>query len=257
MVFSFFIDVLTKQSLLVHGTSSRCYVLNGERKPFCSSEKGSGELFFEHQKIFLHSLGIGRKVLFHVTQVHGNHVYVLKDPDIFASEVTQCEADAIITHIPGCPIMVLTADCVPIIIYDPIKHVAGVVHAGRIGTQKHILANAIEALSREYSSNPKDLIVGMGPAIRGCCYDVDESCARPFIRESSSHLEFVNRTGQNKFFLDLPKINRIEACEAGVPMGNIFSDGPCTSCENHRWYSYRKEGKTGRLMTMVMLQPRK
>jgi hypothetical protein len=153
--------------------------------------------------------------------------------------------------------MVLTADCVPIVIYDPIKHVAGVVHAGRIGTQKHILTNTIETFSREYTSNPKDLIVGMGPAIRGCCYDVDESCARPFIRESSSHLGFVNRTGQNKFFLDLPKINRIEACEAGVPIGNIFSDGPCTSCENHLWYSYRKEGKTGRLMTMVMLQSRK
>ena len=181
MIFSFFVDALTKQPSLVHGTSSRCYVLNGERKPLCSSEKGSGELFFEHQKIFLHSLGIGRKVLFHVTQVHGNHVYVLKDPDISASEVTQCEADAIITHIPGCPIMVLTADCVPIVIYDPIKHVAGVVHAGRIGTQKHILTNTIETFSREYTSNPKDLIVGMGPAIRGCCYDVDESCARPFI----------------------------------------------------------------------------
>ena len=253
----FFVDVLKKQPLLVHGTSSRCYMLNGERKPFCASEKISGELFFEHQKIFLYSLGIGKEVLFRVKQVHGNHVYVLKDPVISASEVTQCEADAIITHITDCPIMVLTADCVPIVIYDPIKHVAGVVHAGRIGTKKHILTNAIEALSREYSSNPKDLIVGMGPAIRGCCYDVDEPCARPFIRESSSYLEFVNKTGQNKFFLDLPKINRIEGCEAGVLTGNIFTDGPCTSCETHRWYSYRKEGKTGRLMTMAMLQPKK
>ena len=122
MISSFFIDVLKKQPSLVHGTSPRCYVINGERKPLFCSEKDDGKLFLEHQISFLHSLGTGKKVFFRVTQVHGNHVYVLKDPDISASEVTQCEADAIITHIPGCPIMVLTADCVPIVISVSYTH---------------------------------------------------------------------------------------------------------------------------------------
>jgi len=257
MVFSFFVDALKKQPLLVHGTSPRYYVINGKRKLFCSYEIGSSELFFEHQKIFLHSLGVEKKFLFRVKQVHGNYVYVLKDANISDSKVAHCEADAIITHVSDCPIMVLTADCVPIIIYDPIKHLAGIVHAGRIGTQKQILTKTIEALSREYGSNPKDLIVGMGPAIRGCCYKVDEPCAQPFINKSSSYLEFVKKTEKNKFYLDLPQINRIEGFETGVLMKNIYTEGPCTSCENYRWYSYRKEGITGRLMTMVMLQPRK
>jgi YfiH family protein len=257
MVFSFFIDALKKQPLLVHGTSSRYYVLDGERKMFCSFEIGTSELFLEHQKIFLHSLGVEKGVLFRVKQVHGNHVYVLKDANICDSKDTHCEADAIITHVLDCPIMVLTADCVPIIIYDPIRHVAGIVHAGRIGTQKQILTKTIEALSREYDSNPKDLIVGMGPAIRGCCYEVDEPCAQPFVKKSASYLEFVKKTLKNKFYLDLPQINRIEGYEAGVLMNNIHIEGPCTSCENYRWYSYRKEGRTGRLMTMVMLQSRK
>ena len=256
MISSFFIDVLKKQPSLVHGTSPRCYVINGERKPLFCSEKDDGKLFLEHQISFLHSLGTGKKVLFRVTQVHGNHVYVLKDSGIPVGEVGPCEADAIITHIPDCPIVVLTADCVPIIIYDPIKHVVGVVHAGRLGTQKRILTNTIEALSREYHSNPKDLIVGMGPAIRGCCYELDEPCALPFVKKSLLCSEFINKTGENKFFLDLPKVNRFEGYEAGVLMENIYTDGPCTSCENHRWYSYRREGNTGRLITLAMLQSR-
>ena len=256
MLSLFFIDVLKKQPSLVHGTSPRYYMINGERKPlFCSGEDGE-KLFLEHQNFFLNSLGIGKKVLFRVTQVHGNHVYVLKDSGIPVGEGGSCEADAIITHILDCPIVVLTADCVPIIIYDPIKHVVGIVHAGRLGTQKRILTNTIEALSREYQSNPKDLIMGMGPAIRGCCYELDETCALPFAKKNLLCSEFINKTGENKFFLDLPKVNRFEGYEAGVLMENIYTDGPCTSCDNRRWYSYRKEGKTGRLITLAMLQSR-
>jgi YfiH family protein len=257
MISLFSINILKKQRLLIHGTSQRFYVTNGERKPFFCSEKDDEKLFLKHQKIFLNSIEIDRKIFFRVNQVHGNYVCVLKDSDILVSDVGKIEADAIITHIPNCPIAVLTADCVPITIYDPIKHVAGLVHAGRMGTQKNILTNTIEALTREYGSSPKDLIVGMGPAIRGCCYEVNEFSALPFIKKHSLCSEFIKKTEKNKFFLDLPMINRFEGCEAGVLIENIHADGPCTVCENHRWYSYRKEGKTGRLVTLAMLQSRK
>ena len=140
---------------------------------------------------------------------------------------------------------------------DPVKHVIGVVHAGRVGTQKAIFTNTIEVLSHEYGSSPKDLIVGMGPAIGGCCYEVDQHCALPFIKRNSVNLGFVKKAGQKKYFLDLREVNRLEGCEAGILEENIYADGPCTSCDNHRWYSYRKEGKTGRLMTLAMLQLRK
>lgn len=256
MISLFFINVLKKYHLLIHGTSPRFYVASGARKPFFHSGKDGERLFRKHQKIFLNSLKIERKDFFRVTQVHGNYVFVLKDPDILVSEVGKFKADAIITHMPGYPIVVLTADCVPIIIYDPIKHVIGLVHAGRMGTQKHILTNTIEAFSHEYGSSPKDLIVGMGPAIRGCCYEVNESSALPFIQKYSLCSEFIKKTEKSKFLLDLPMINRFEGCEAGVLMENIHADGPCTVCENHRWYSYRKEGKTGRLVTLAMLQSR-
>lgn len=258
MIPSFFIESLQKQSSLVHGTSPRYYEMEaGKRESLCPHENDSGELFREHQKLFLQSLKIENDFLFRVRQVHGNDVYVLKDPDISVDAVSQQEADAIVTHLTDCPIVILTADCVPIIIYDPVKHVTGVVHAGRLGTQKGIFSKVIGIFSREYGSHPRDLIVGMGPAIGGCCYEVDESCALPFFERGAVDSEYVKRAERGKFFLDLPEANRLEGCESGILRENIYSDGPCTSCENHRWYSYRKEGKTGRLITLVMLRSRK
>ena len=258
MISSFFIKSLQEQPSLVHGTSPRYHETDeGGNESFCLHGKDNSELFRKHQKLFLQSLGLKNKVLFHTRQVHGNQVSVLNDPKISTNDLGQQEADAIVTHLPDFPIMVLTADCVPIIIYDPVKHVTGVVHAGRMGTQKGIFNNTINVLSHEYGSSPKDLIVGMGPAIGGCCYEVDQHCALPFIKRNSVNLGFVKKAGQKKYFLDLREVNRLEGCEAGILEENIYTDGPCTYCDNHRWYSYRKEGKTGRLMTLVMLQLRK
>jgi polyphenol oxidase len=257
MIPSFFINVFKKKPSLVHGTSSRWHVVNGEKKPLFIFNKDDGGLLFEHQKMFLNSLGIENDVLFRVNQIHGNHVYVLRKSDVSVDQVSQSESDAIITDILDCPIIVLTADCVPIIIYDSIKHVVGVVHAGRRGTQKQVLTSAIEALSREYNSKPKDLIVGMGPAIRRCCYKVDESCILPFLKKSSLQSALIDKKDKNTFFLDLPEANKLESLQAGVLMENIYTEGPCTSCENDKWYSYRKEGITGRLVTLAMLKSRK
>jgi len=258
MISSFFIKSLLKQTSLVHGTSFRYYeMIEGKKEPFCPYNKDSGGLFLKHQNYFLRSLGIKNKFLFRTDQVHDKDVYVLQDPKIPIDVVSQQKADAIVTQLPDCPIMVLTADCVPIIMYDPVKNVIGVVHAGRMGTQKYIFTNTIGVFSNEYGSNPKDLIVGMGPSIGGCCYEIDEHCASSFIERSSVNSGFIRKADQNKYFLDLKEVNRLEGCEAGVLDENIYTDSPCTSCDNHQWYSYRKEGNTGRLMTLAMIRLRK
>ena len=199
MISSFFIKSLQKKPSLVHGTSPRYYEMcEGRKESLCPHEKGSDELFLKHQFFFSQSLGIKNKVLFRTHQVHGNNVYILKDPNTPTNEVLRQEADAIVTHLADCPVIILTADCVPIIIYDPVKYVTGVVHAGRVGTQKSILNNTIKVLSHEYGSNPKDLIVGMGPAIRGCCYELDKHCALPFMKKSVVNSGFVKKVGSKK-----------------------------------------------------------
>ena len=84
-----------------------------------------------------------------------------------------------------------------------------------------------------------------------------EDCILPFIKTDLSKSKIVKITNKKKFFLDLPEANRREGYEAGVLNKNIYANGPCTACENQRWYSYRKEGNTGRLITMTMLRSRK
>lgn len=251
---SFFVNRLKKNPLLIHATSPRYYeTKDGVRKPLCPSGDDTGEFFKIHQRWFLNSLGIKSEFVYRVHQVHGNRVHVLNDPKVSVEESGWVEADALVTHLADCPLVVLTADCVPLTVYDSARHVVGVVHAGRKGTQKRILSKAIEVMAREYGSRPQDLTVGMGPAIRGCCYEVDEPCVAPFLARDRRANGWVKDTGNGKFLLDLVAANRQEGLEAGIPPENIYSDGPCTSCENHRWYSYRKEGTTGRMMTLAML----
>jgi hypothetical protein len=251
---SFSIARLRKFPLLVHATSPRCYEAEGGYKGSLFYYGSRTENIFKtHQQWFLNSLGIKDAFVYRVRQVHGNRVYVLNDPLISVEQVEKEEADAIVTHLSGRPLAVLTADCIPIIIYDPVRHVTGVVHAGRKGTEKFIFSNVVEILVREYGSSPLDLTVGMGPAIRGCCYEVDKSCVSPFLERTPRHNGWVREAKNGKFLLDLLEANRQEGTAAGIPLKNIYSDGPCTSCDSHRWYSYRKEGTTGRMMTLAML----
>ena len=93
----------------------------------------------------------------------------------------------------------------------------------------------------------------MGPGIGGCCYEVDETCIEPFRRAYPEWKSFVKLSPGNKGWIDLFTANELDAKEAGVPLKNIFRLWECTSCSNHRWYSYRSEGETGRLMTIAML----
>ena len=189
-----------------------------------------------------------------MNQVHGNQVYVLKDPALTAAQVAAVEADALITQLVDRPIGVLTADCVPVILYDPNRHVAGVVHAGRKGTQQRILSKTLATLVRVFGSEPADIIVGLGPAIGGCCYEVDAPCLLPFQHQFVDWERFISKSGKGKYLLNLPSANKLDALSAGVKSKNIFDLGECTACHLERWFSYRREGPTGRLVSLVMLR---
>ena len=207
-----------------------------------------------HRQLLLENLKIDSEELFFVKQVHGDRVFVLDDPQKSVDQVEQEEADALITHLTGKPIAVLTADCVPVILYDPEKHVAGVIHAGRKGTQMNIVSKAISMLSRSYGTRPQDLVMALGPAIGGCCYEVEGSCIVPFRKTYPDWEDIVVTNSKNKFMLDLLKANEMDGVRAGISIQNIHQSGECTSCNNDRWFSYRREGMTGRIVSLAMLR---
>jgi len=249
------IEFLKKLPKLVHAISPRYYKTeDGKTEELNPATVDDERVLRLHRRWFLRSLGINADDFFRVKQMHGDKVYVLRSPAENPETVSTIEADAIVTDLRHRPIAVVSADCIPIIIYDAGKHVAGVVHAGRKGTEKRIFSNTIKVLVDEFGCQPNALMVGMGPGIGPCCYEVDEPCLRSFQTGYPDWQGFVSPSRQGKFMLDLFKANREDGCAAGIPPENISSTAPCTSCENDRWYSYRREGTTGRMFTLAMLR---
>jgi purine-nucleoside/S-methyl-5'-thioadenosine phosphorylase / adenosine deaminase len=249
------IDGFSYFSRLVHAFSPRSFEgEKGVREELLLGRNDDPRSSQQHRHLLLENLNIDSKEIFFVKQVHGNRVFVLDDPKMSVDQVELEEADALITHLTEKPIAVLTADCVPVILYDPAKHVAGVIHAGRKGTQQGIVSKTISMLSRTYGSNPGDMVMALGPAIGGCCYEVEDFCITPFRESYQGWKDFVTANSQSRFMLDLLKANEMDSARAGVLKENIHRSGECTSCNNDRWFSYRREGATGRIVSLAMLR---
>lgn len=246
---------LEKKSNLIHGFSSRGFI--DEKKNsilFRFGRVDQENASPEHVRRFLHSLQIESDEAVLVRQVHGDSVYVLEDPETTTAQAACVEADAIVTRLRGRPVGVLTADCIPVIVYDARQHVVGVIHAGRKGTAENIVAKTLHVLKRRFGGRPEDFVVGMGPGIGACCYEVDDSCLPPFRQKHARWETFCKKVSEGKYMLDLFLANTEDSLAEGVPRENIFRSGNCTACEPHRFFSYRKEGSAGRLLSLAMLR---
>ena len=160
------------------------------------------------------------------------------------------DCDALLTKQKGVILTVLTADCVPILLYDRGQEVVGVIHAGWRGTEGQIASKTIAMIQKKFNSNPKDIIVGIAPAIGACCYEVEEDVASHFFE----YPQALNKR-ENKYDLDLRLINQAQLLTSGIPKENIQMSGICTACSVESYFSYRREGGcSGRFMSMIGLQ---
>ena len=184
-------------------------------------------------------INISKDNIYLPVQKHTDKVHVLD------SGMEPVVADAVLTDRKGVLIGVLAADCVPLLIFDRIRHVAGAVHAGWRGTSKQILRNTIEMMKQRFSSSTGDILIAIGPSIKRCCYEVDGDVKGTVEDATGKGDYYVERDG--KYYLDLSSANMMQAISAGVSETNIWRSGECTCCNPERFYSYRHEkGKTGR-----------
>ncbi|MCF8719698.1 peptidoglycan editing factor PgeF [Nitrospina gracilis] len=242
-------------SRLVHGISPRCADHeDGSVEPLRLGREDMENASAEHRRWFLQSLGIEHDRLFLAKQVHSDRVVVIDRDSMTPAQVGQQEADALVTNLRNIPLGVMTADCVPIILYDEKAHAVGVVHAGRRGTQQGILSRTLDAMKVIYGSRPERMVLGFGPSIGPCCYEVDDDCIAPFQNRGGGWRAFSTPGKPGKFMLDLWMANRMEAERAGIGPDRIHLHGECTACRTDRWFSYRKEGQTGRMITLAMLK---
>jgi hypothetical protein len=204
----------------------------------------------KNREMALESIGINLESVYDVYQVHSTNVVVTQKP-LHRNE-THIKADAILTNQPYITLMMRFADCVPILLFDPIKRAIGIVHAGWVGTVDKIIEKAILEMSRNYGTNPEDLIAAIGPSIGPDHYSVGEDVLN---RIHSSFNEgddlLISKRNGNSYF-DLWEANKISLHNAGV--NQIEVSEICTFCNREDWYSHRGEnGKTGRFGVVIGL----
>jgi hypothetical protein len=190
-----------------------------------------------------------------VNQIHQDAILVIDDPEYVLSQSTPSGYDAIITNQPGIAIGIKTADCVPIFLVDKVKRVIGVVHAGWKGTALKIVGKAVETFVEKFGSQPTDIHAVIGPAIRSCCYEVDDrvmESMKPKKKESPFHQPCPE---EGKWMIDLPLANKSQLLDVSIPEGNISMLGLCTFCRTDLFFSHRAEGaNTGRQLNFMMLK---
>jgi YfiH family protein len=155
---------------------------------------------------------------------------------------------------------------------DSKNRAVAAVHAGWRGTLQRIVAKTIGKMQMHFRTKPADLLAAIGPSIGGCCYEVGTEVAAEFRSQFSNASQWFDElhTGDEpdplqwlnmappghqpppkNVLLDLRKANRAQLLEAGVPARSISVSDLCTACRRDLFFSYRKEGATGRLLSVI------
>ncbi len=199
------------------------------------------------------SFGIRTERVVTANQVHGENI--VRVDDLNVREVRSVHADALITDVPGIAVGVETADCVPVLLFDPGRPAVAAVHAGWRSTVKKIVQKAVNRMSEEFGSESSRLVAAIGPAIGPECYEVDEPVMGPVRDAFIFWRQVAAARSEDRWSLDLALANKLELMQIGLAEKNIHALGMCTSCRKDLFYSFRAEGRTGRILSAIMIKP--
>ena len=172
-----------------------------------------------------------------LNQVHSGDVIILGNIE---SHDDLIEGDALVTDLKGVGVGIRTADCVPILLADKSKSVIAAIHGGWRGTLSEITMNTVDIIKHNYGIKPSDLTAVIGPSIKKCCYEVGEDVASLFKEKFEYSDQYLSKSGESKYLLDLSIANTFGLEKVGVKDIEIIDI--CTKC-NPNFYSYRREGK--------------
>ncbi len=199
-----------------------------------------------NHELLAKELGYEKNSLVHMKQIHSSLVHIVNEDDNFHTPIT---CDALITNKPNTPLMVMVADCSPILFYDDVQKVIAVAHAGRAGAFKNIVKNVLDCFTNEFESQAQNIYVVIGASIGVCCYEVgkeiyDEACGMG--------LEYAMQIRENRYYLDVTKILQSQLLACGIK--NLEISEECSCCKSETYFSYRKSGVTGRFAGFLMIK---
>lgn len=165
----------------------------------------------------------------------------------------QTVCDGIITDAPGVALVCFSADCTPILLYDPVRRAVGAVHAGWRGTAQGIARKAVEAMTREFGCQPEHIRAAIGPCISRCCFETGPEVPEAMLAALGSEAEAAIELHGDKYHVDLKALNRMHLQRAGVQTVDVSRD--CTMCQPGRFWSHRaSNGVRGSLAAVIMLK---
>lgn len=213
----------------------------------------------ENRRRFCRGLGLLAEHLCAAEQVHGVRIVRVTGKDAgrgwcdYGDAVPK--ADALMTDVPGVPMLLCYADCTPVLILDPVRHAAAAVHAGWRGTVQGIAAKTVQAMHEAFGTEPRDCLAAIGPAIGGECYEVGQEIAEQFQQAYSVDAAQFLHDRKGRVYLDLEKANRLQLEEAGLSRNHIDMANACTVCNSPLFFSYRADkGHTGRIGAVIALK---
>jgi YfiH family protein len=215
----------------------------------------------ENRRRFFGTFNLQLSQVVRVRQVHGDGVLRVDEslvsragfPRLLLDEAY--EYDGLVTNLPDLALVVTTADCLPLLIHDPVRGAVAAVHAGWRSTAKGIAARAIETMAAAYGTDPGDCRVAIGPGIRRCCYEVDATVTDAMRAALPTWAEHTVATRPDHFQLDLAGVNRAILMRAGVRPDRIADVGLCTACRTDLFFSHRAEkSQTGRMMNLILIK---
>ncbi|HEX7103661.1 MAG TPA: peptidoglycan editing factor PgeF [Nitrolancea sp.] len=214
-----------------------------------------------NRRLWADLIGIDASALVAGRQVHGVRVHVVDEQHrgLGARSIEDAipQTDALITRTTGLPLIIYTADCVPVLVYDPVEHAVGLAHAGWRGTVGNIAGSVIAAMCAEFGSRPANLIVRLGPSIGPCCYEVGDEVIDAWRASGVEHLMEAIQPMEPRAHFDLWRANSLAFEAAGVLADHVESSGICTCCHAERYFSRRAgQGHRGLFATIAQLQPR-
>jgi YfiH family protein len=199
----------------------------------------------------------GPTALISVKQVHGTDVLIVDRP-VSHGECFEGGWDALVTDQPGLAVTVRTADCVPVLIHDPVHRAVAAIHAGWRGAVAGIVPKTIAALAQRFGSTACSLRMAVGPSAGPCCYEVDEPVLKKLRDVFPDWRLVVNGQGGPKGLLDLREFVRRQALMTGLTEAAIAVANACTICHPSLFFSYRREGAVKHTMVsgIALVVPR-
>jgi len=215
---------------------------------FSEKKDGPMKLSVKNRENFLNKLGINKELTARAGLVHKNQVVIISKKE--AGKLIE-KTDGLITKEKNIFLTITMADCLPIFIYDPKKEIIGLVHGGWRSLARNILKEAINKITNNFKSNPAHILIGIGPGISQCHFEIKNDLVRKWCDRTIFAPGVILKKNDKKY-LDLKELAKLQLIKSGIKEKNIEISPECTFCLKTKYFSYRRD-KPEKVQTMLAI----